>query len=80
VPQLAADSQHAEETMQNHKPIGDPHFRRLVHDFDELADLLHHIIDRDRPQNTWTESALAHDTDYTTEWQMDSMPEEVHHG
>ncbi len=65
--------------MQKQTTIRDSNLRRLVHDFDALADVLHHLIDKDRPPEIRPEDAPA-EMAFTTEWQMVASGEEVHPG
>lgn len=62
--------------MQKSTDVQDPNLRRLVRDFDALADVLHHLIDWDRPIHPQRESIGERDMEFTTEWQMVSTIEE----
>ncbi|HEY7428378.1 MAG TPA: hypothetical protein VH682_29365 [Gemmataceae bacterium] len=66
--------------MENPTIIRDPNLRRLVHDFDALANVLHTLIDRDCQTSPHREAVLDRDMEFTTEWQMASTAEEVHQG
>ena len=66
--------------MQNHMLIRDPNLQRLVQDFDAVADLVQKLIESDRPHCVRHDSIPSHETEFTTEWQMESTPEEVYSG
>jgi hypothetical protein len=66
--------------MHNPTIIRDANLRRLVHDFDALADVLHALIDRNRQTSLPTEVVPERETEFTTEWQMESAAAEVHQG
>ena len=61
--------------MLNQTPIREPHIRRLVHDFDALADELHHLIDV--PPGPRQEAVSGGETEFTTEWQMVATAEDA---
>jgi len=63
-----------------HKPTDtqDPNLRRLARDFDALADVLHHLMNRDRSTASPRESIAEREMEFTTEWQMASTGEAVH--
>ncbi|HWG43189.1 MAG TPA: hypothetical protein VN688_10420 [Gemmataceae bacterium] len=65
--------------MQNQTIIRDPNLRRLVRDFDALANVLHTLIDRD-PLTARRPDDVPHEMEFTTEWQMADTAEEVHQG
>jgi hypothetical protein len=69
----------SEDVMQNQTIIRDPNLRRLVRDFDALANVLHTLVDRDRPTARRPDEA-PHEMEFTTEWQMETAAEEVHQG
>ena len=60
--------------------IRDPNLRRLVHDFDALANVPHTLIDRDYLTRPHHEAVPDQETEFTTEWQMASTSEEVNRG
>ena len=62
--------------MQNQTLIRDPNLRRLVHDFDALAEVLHTLMDYDRPMAQRPDDT-AQEMEFTTEWQMAATAEEV---
>ncbi len=65
--------------MHNPIPIRDPNLRRLVRDFDVIANVLHALIDRDQLTSLHNEAVLNRDAEFTTEWQMASTTEEETH-
>jgi hypothetical protein len=67
---------HWEKIMHNPILIRDPNLRRLVRDFDALADVLQTLIDRDHQPSSHNETVPEHDMEFTTEWQMESTAEE----
>jgi hypothetical protein len=64
--------------MEKPTIIRDPNLRRLVYDFDALANELHTLIDRDSLTRPHRESVPDQETEFTTEWQMEPDAEEVH--
>jgi hypothetical protein len=62
--------------MQDQTRLPDPKLRRLVYDFDALADVLHTLLDKDCLTETRTAFA-PHEMEFTTEWQMAATAEEV---
>jgi hypothetical protein len=64
--------------MHNPTIIRDPNLRRLVRDFDALADVLHALIDRDRQTSLPNEAVPDREAEFTTEWQMEPAAAEIH--
>jgi hypothetical protein len=64
--------------MQNAALTQDVNLRRLVHDFDALADVLHTLVDRDRLTSSHGETVAGGEVEFTTEWQMASTAYEAH--
>jgi hypothetical protein len=65
--------------MQNQTTIPEPALRRLAHDFDALADVLHTLIDRGNLPAPRHDAFSGPETEFTTEWQMVSGEEERPH-
>jgi hypothetical protein len=64
--------------MQKPTEIEDPSLRWLARDFDALADVLRHLMERDRSTRSSRETVAEREMEFTTEWQMVSTVEEVH--
>lgn len=64
--------------MQKQNLIRDPNLRRLVQDFDALAGRVQTLLERDRPAPLREETVPSHDTEFTTEWQMEPSAAEAH--
>jgi hypothetical protein len=66
--------------MKNHTLVREPSLQRLAEDFDALSELVQTLIDHDRLGRARHEAVPCHETEFTTEWQMESTSAEVYSG
>jgi hypothetical protein len=64
--------------MQDQTQIRDPKLRRLVRDFDALANVLHTLLDKDHLPTDDRPEPTPVEMEFTTEWQMVATVEEMH--
>lgn len=66
--------------MRNQTLVRNPSLQRLVQDFDAVSDLVQTLIEHEHLDREQHETVLRHETEFTTEWQMEPAAEEVYSG